>query len=252
VKLRKANQTFLTNKEVILNNSIQLIRYQDCPSTPWKNGGGSTKQLLISPINAELTEFDYRISIASISSNGPFSSFIGIDRQLVILEGEGVELSINSHEGTKQINDLGAGEKISGNTDTTEYKRLTPADSPFCFAGETSITSQLLGSDVIDFNVMTKRGAFKAHTQKLSFDDIFIEEQIATSNNYPNELQKTEAYVPIIQILCCLDTMTWEHNGKVIKIMPYDILVFQQGDSIRLKSTRPSRLLKVSITACPL
>lgn len=235
-----------------MNNSIQLIRYQDCPSTPWKNGDGSTKQLFISPINAELTEFDYRISIASISSNGPFSSFIGIDRQLVILEGDGVELSINSHEGTKQINGLGAGEKISGNTDTTEYKRLTPTDSPFCFAGETSITSQLLGSNVIDFNVMTKRGAFKAHTQRLSFDNMFIEEQIATSNNYPNELQKTETYIPIIQILCCLDTVTWEHNGQVIEIMPYDILVFQQGDGIRLKTTRPSRLLKVSITACPL
>lgn len=99
---------------------------------------------------------------------------------------------------------------------------------------------------------MTKRGIFKAHTQRLSFDDIFIEEQIATSNNYPNELQKTEAYVPIIQILCCLDTMTWEYNGKVIKIMPFDILVFQQADGIRLKTTRPSRLLKVSITANPL
>ncbi|MCS6098289.1 HutD family protein [Shewanella baltica] len=229
-----------------------MIRYQDCPSTPWKNGGGSTKQLLISPATADLTEFNYRISIASISSNGPFSLFNGIDRQLVILEGDGVELSINSHEGTKQINGLGAGEKISGNTDTTEYKRLTSADSPFYFAGETSITSQLLGSNVIDFNVMTKRGIFKAHTQRLSFDDIFIEEQIATSNNYPNELQKTEAYVPIIQILCCLDTMTWEYNGKVIKIMPFDILVFQQADGIRLKTTRPSRLLKVSITASPL
>ncbi|MGL5026453.1 MAG: HutD/Ves family protein, partial [Shewanella oncorhynchi] len=192
------------------------------------------------------------ISIASISSNGPFSSFIDIDRQLLILEGDGVELSINSHEGTKLINGLGAEEKIPRYTDTTEYKRLTPADRPFCFAGETSITSQLLGSDVIDFNIMTKRGAFKAHSQKLSFDDTLIEEQITTSNSPPNELQKTEAYVPIIQILCCLDTVTWEHNGQVIKIMPYDILVFQQGDGITLKTTRPSRLLKVSITACPL
>ena len=91
-----------------LNKQAQLIRYQDCPSTSWKNGGGSTKQLLISPINAELTEFDYRLSIASIGSNGPFSLFNGIDRQLVILEGNGVELSIDSHEGKKQINDLGA------------------------------------------------------------------------------------------------------------------------------------------------
>ncbi|MGI2130647.1 HutD/Ves family protein [Shewanella baltica] len=232
-----------------MNNSIQLIRYQDCPSTPWKNGGGSTKQLLISPINAGLTEFDYRISIASISSNGPFSSFIGIDRQLVILEGDGVELSIKSHEGTKQINSLGAGEKIPRDTDTTEYKRLTPADSPFCFAGETSITSQLLGSDVIDFNVMTKRGVFKAHTQRLNFDGIFIEEHAAITNNNKSEHHKTEADATIIQLLCCLDTMTWEHNGKVIKIMPYDILIIKPGEDIKLVTTMPSRLLRVTITA---
>ncbi|MEI8614003.1 HutD family protein [Shewanella sp. PP-He15 brown] len=232
-----------------LNIQAQLIRYQDCPSTPWKNSGGSTKQLLISPINAELTEFDYRISIASISSNGPFSSFIGIDRQLVILEGDGVELSINSHEGTKQINGLGAGEKISGNTDTTEYKRLTPTDSPFCFAGETSITSQLLGSNVIDFNVMTKRGAFKAHTQRLNFDSIFIVEHAAITNNNKSEHHNT-ADAPIVELLCCLDTMTWKHNGKVIKIMPYDMLIIKPGEDIKLATTTPSRLLRVTITAC--
>ncbi|MEI8602903.1 HutD/Ves family protein [Shewanella baltica] len=233
-----------------LDKQAQLIRYQDCPSTPWKNGGGNTKQLLISPINAELTEFDYRLSIANISSNGPFSLFNGIDRQLVILEGDGVELSIDSHEGEKQINDLGGEERILGDTDTTEYKRLTPIDSPFYFAGETSITSKLLGSDVIDFNVMTKRGAFKAHTQRLNFDSIFIEEYAAITNNNKSEHHKTEGDATIIQLLCCLDTMTWEHNGKFIKIMPYDMLIIKPGEDIKLAATAPSRLLSVTITAC--
>ncbi|AVT48956.1 HutD/Ves family protein [Shewanella baltica] len=233
-----------------LDKQAQLIRYQDCPSTSWKNGGGNTKQLLISPINAELTEFDYRLSIASISSNGPFSLFHGIDRQLVILEGDGVELSIDSHEGEKQINDLGAEERILGDTDTTEYKRLTPIDSPFCFAGETSITSQLLGSDVIDFNVMTKRGVFKAHTQRLNFDSIFIEEHAAITNNNKKEHHKTEADTTIIQLLCCLDTMTWRHNGKIIKLMPYDMLIIRPGEDIKLVTTAPNRLLRVTITAC--
>ena len=233
-----------------LDKQAQLIRYQDCPSTPWKNGGGNTKQLLISPINAELTEFDYRISIASIGSNGPFSLFNGIDRQLVILEGDGVQLSIDSHEGAKQINDLGANEKIQGDTDTTEYKQLTPINSPFCFTGETSITSQLLGSDVIDFNVMTKRGVFKAHTQRLNFDGIFIEENTAITNNNQNEHCNTVEDSPIVQLLCCLNTMTWEHNGEVIKIMPYDMLIIKPGEDIKLATTTPSRLLRVTITAC--
>ncbi|MEM6231184.1 HutD/Ves family protein [Shewanella scandinavica] len=232
-----------------LNKQAQLIRYQDCPSTPWKNGGGSTKQLLISPATADLTEFDYRLSIASIGSNGPFSLFHGIDRQLVILEGDGVELSIDSHEGAKQINDLGEEERILGDTDTTEYKRLTPIDSPFCFAGETSITSQLLGSDVIDFNVMTKRGVFKAHTQRLNFDGIFIEEHAAITNNNKSEHHNT-ADAPIVELLCCLDTMTWEHNGKFIKIMPYDMLIIKPGEDIKLVTTMPSRLLSVTIAAC--
>ncbi|MCS6118750.1 HutD family protein [Shewanella baltica] len=232
-----------------LNKQAQLIRYQDCPSTPWKNGGGSTKQLIISPATADLTEFNYRISIASISSNGPFSLFNGIDRQLVILEGDGIQLSIDSHEGAKQINDLGANEKIQGDTDTTEYKQLTPIDSAFCFAGETSITSQLLGSDVIDFNVMTKRGVFKAHTQRLNFDSIFIVEHAAITNNNKSEHHNT-ADAPIVDLLCCLDTMTWEHNGKVIKIMPYDMLITKPGEDIKLATTTPSRLLRVTITAC--
>ncbi|AEG10759.1 HutD-family protein [Shewanella baltica BA175] len=238
------------DKEMTLNKQAQLIRYQDCPSTPWKNGGGSTKQLLISPATADLTEFDYRLSIASISSNGPFSLFNGIDRQLVILEGDGVELSIDSHEGEKQINDLGGEERILGDTDTTEYKRLTPINSPFCFAGETSITSQLLGSNVIDFNVMTKRGVFKAHTKRLNFDSIFIEEHAAITNNNKSEHHKTETDATIIQLLCCLDTMTWEHNGKFIKIMPYDMLIIKSGEDIKLAATAPSRLLSVTITAC--
>lgn len=227
----------------------QLIRYQDCPSTPWKNGGGSTKQLLISPSNADLSNFDYRISIASISSNGPFSSFIGIDRQLVILEGDGVELNINSREEAKQLIDLGGEERILGDADTTEYKRLTPADNPFCFAGETSITSQLLGSDVIDFNVMTKRAAFKALTQRLNVNGIFIEKHAAISNTAIDaHHNKTEA--PIVQLLCFLDTMTWEHNGESIKIMPYDILIIKPDQDIKLVTTAPSRLLSVTITAC--
>lgn len=97
---------------------------------------------------------------------------------------------------------------------------------------------------------MTKRGVFKAHTKRLNFDSIFIEEHAAITNNNKSEHHKTETDATIIQLLCCLDTMTWEHNGKFIKIMPYDMLIIKSGEDIKLAATAPSRLLSVTITAC--
>lgn len=126
---------------------MQLIRYRECPSTTWKNGGGSTKQLLISPSHADLSDFDYRISIASVSSSGPFSLFIGIDRQLCLLEGEGLKLHIQ-------------GDSLNSST------LLTPNNAPFNFKGETQIESQLLDDPVLDFNVMTKRDKYSSNIEK--------------------------------------------------------------------------------------
>lgn len=132
-----------------MNPDIQIIRYQDCESSLWKNGGGSTKQLLIWPKGADLSNFDFRISIATISSNGPFSLFNGIDRKLCILGGAGVRLNIKG-------NDIEQSEEIV----------LRPNDPPFCFSGETIIESMLLDKEVLDFNVMTKRKSYNSYLER--------------------------------------------------------------------------------------
>jgi environmental stress-induced protein Ves len=57
---------------------------------PWKNGGGMTQDLLSVPCSREETH--WRVSIARIDRGGPFSSYPGIDRVLMPIDGDGVRL----------------------------------------------------------------------------------------------------------------------------------------------------------------
>ena len=86
---------------------------------PWKNGGGSTTEIAIAPAGASVSSgFDWRVSMADVVSDGPFSAFNGYDRQLALLSGGGMVLS-----------GLPDG-------DIT----LRPGDRPLAFAGEAAIT----------------------------------------------------------------------------------------------------------------
>lgn len=61
-------------------------------ASPWKNGGGVTREVAAQPSSA-LPGFDWRISIADIERPGPFSGYPGVDRTLAVLEGQ-LELTI--------------------------------------------------------------------------------------------------------------------------------------------------------------
>ncbi|MDW5415223.1 HutD family protein [Iodobacter sp. CM08] len=120
-----------------------VLRKDDLAAQPWKNGGGQTYQIAVSPAGAGLTDFDWRISMAKVGQSGGFSDFYGVDRSLAILAGAGIAVEIN---GGAAFN-------------------LTPQDEARCFAGEEKIFASLLQGEVLDFNVMTRRASY---TQKLS------------------------------------------------------------------------------------
>ena len=61
--------------------------------TPWKNGGGVTRELLTWPV---ADDWRVRVSIADVERDGRFSSFPGVRRWFAVLEGEGVRLRIGS------------------------------------------------------------------------------------------------------------------------------------------------------------
>ncbi|WP_211453265.1 HutD/Ves family protein [Collimonas antrihumi] len=109
---------------------------------PWKNGGGITREIMRCPANSSLDDFEWRISVATVSTAGQFSIFPGIDRSLALTEGGKLLIS----QGARRVT-------------------LTPATPVFEFAGEEQIGSSLLAGPVTDFNVMTRR---QLHTHKLN------------------------------------------------------------------------------------
>jgi environmental stress-induced protein Ves len=112
--------------------SIRVIRYADYVETPWKNGGGVTHEIARSD---ESSEPDWRISLATIDRDGPFSDFTGFDRTIVPLDGGGFELSFD-------------------NGDVVVLDRRCV---PFRFAGEKKVRCRLLDGRSRDLNAMALR-----------------------------------------------------------------------------------------------
>ncbi|OJU89735.1 MAG: hypothetical protein BGO06_12700 [Shinella sp. 65-6] len=119
----------------------RLLRNSDHRRMPWKNGGGETVEVIVRPEGASLSDFGWRVSMATVASDGPFSVFPGIDRTLAVLSGDGMELSIE-----------GLGERL-----------LTPQSAPLAFPADAPTSARLTGGPITDLNVMTRRGAFR-HT----------------------------------------------------------------------------------------
>jgi uncharacterized protein len=126
---------------------IQRLDRRHGRQMPWKNGGGSTCELAIAPAGAGLDDFAWRISCARVASGGPFSRFAGIDRSLAILEGAGLELMLNG-----------------------QPSQLRPGDPVLRFAGEDEAGAELLDGPVEDFNLMTRRSAWRHRLQMLRLD----------------------------------------------------------------------------------
>lgn len=111
------------------------VRIADQRVVPWKNGRGTTTEVLVHPPGATVVAgFDWRISIAAIPEDGPFSSFPGVDRTLVLLDGAGVDLA--SPEGVERL-----------------VERYAVARFP----GERQIVARLHDGPVRDLNVMVRR-----------------------------------------------------------------------------------------------
>lgn len=125
---------------------LQRFAIDDLKPMPWKNGGGTTREIVCQPPDAGMDGFDWRVSIATIAAAGPFSAFPGVDRVIMLLEGAGVRL----HAGTAGV----------------DHRLDTPL-MPFAFAGDVALDCDLLGGPSTDFNVMTRRGKLRAEVQVL-------------------------------------------------------------------------------------
>jgi environmental stress-induced protein Ves len=118
-----------------------LIPFAGLFAVPWKNGGGNTTEIAIEPPDAGFDDFAWRISLATIANDGPFSVFPDVDRTLALIEGHGVTLDIDG-----------------------DNRVLVSEDDPVAaFDGESVVTAKLNRGPTTDFNVMTRRGRCSHH-----------------------------------------------------------------------------------------
>ncbi len=68
---------------------MKVLRYSDLVPVPWKNGGGVTREIARHETNGQLV---WRLSIADVALEGPFSAFPGLQRILTVIEGGGMVL----------------------------------------------------------------------------------------------------------------------------------------------------------------
>ena len=113
-------------------------------SMPWKNGGGETIEILNDPDGAGLDDFQWRISMAHVAQDGPFSNFPQIDRHLAVLDGDRMDLIIDSKPAC----------------------RLTPESQAFSFPGDVPVEAVLGQGPITDLNVMVRRGAWGATLER--------------------------------------------------------------------------------------
>ena len=71
-----------------------LVSLRDVHPVPWRNGGGTTRELMAYP---DSDHWAWRISVAEVASDGAFSDFPGVQRWLAILSGAGVALTTPEH-----------------------------------------------------------------------------------------------------------------------------------------------------------
>ncbi|WP_427185178.1 HutD family protein [Bordetella bronchialis] len=122
------------------------FRLADVAARPWKNGGGTTREIACWPPGAGLDDFLWRISVARIDAGGPFSRFAGVDRVITLLSGDGVLLR--------------------GGFPGGEHALTRPL-APFAFPGDVDVDCALQGGPSEDFNVMSRRGRARARVTVL-------------------------------------------------------------------------------------
>jgi environmental stress-induced protein Ves len=146
---------------------VKIVRVSDCRTTAWKNGGGSTTEIAVEPPGASLDDFDWRVSMARVASDGPFSEFAGIDRTLAVVKGGGLSLTVGD----------AAPVVLDSNSE------------PIHFPGDTSTSARLLAGEIIDLNIMTKRSRFEHRLRRIrepahcDFDGHDVTLAVACSGN---------------------------------------------------------------------
>ncbi|WNW12962.1 HutD family protein [Pseudomonas sp. DTU_2021_1001937_2_SI_NGA_ILE_001] len=120
-----------------------LLRAADYPSTPWKNGGGTSHEITRDAGQA-LDDFGWRLSMVDVEKGGAFSAFTGYQRIITVLQGAGMALEIDG-----------------------QPSRALPVSDPMAFSGDSEVICHLSDGPVRDFNLIYDAQCYDARLQWL-------------------------------------------------------------------------------------
>ena len=109
------------------------------PPQAWRNGGGQTRELLAwagHTIAPGHYPWQLRVSLADVTSGGPFSAYPGVQRWFAVVEGTGVQLALPGM-----------------------VHRVDARSAPLHFDGALPVECLLLGGPTRDLNLMVAAGS---------------------------------------------------------------------------------------------
>jgi len=187
---------------------MKIARRADHKRMAWKNGKGLTEEVAAFPPGSDVDSFEWRLSIAHVAADGPFSVFPGIDRTIALLDGSGLVLNLPGGSVT---------ELLSGGT-------------PFSFPGEWEIASRNSAGPTIDLNIMTRRGCCTHAMRRLTLA--------------PGESFTTPAFGWLV----FNTPATIEANGSALSIDRFDALSLTVSESFVNHAENPIEILDVQIS----
>jgi len=188
---------------------IRIRRAAGRAETPWKNGGGVTREVAAWPPGAGFADFHWRISIASVAQGGPFSTFAGVDRELAVLDGA-LRLS------------------LEGQADVI----VSPGSPPVHFPGDIPCSGDPGAASVTDLNVMTRRGKLSSRMTWIAV-----------------ERQQAIHAAAACTFVLAVDPVTLISHGLAYQLQAQDLAELQPEDGEVTLVAHSARCVLIELTA---
>ncbi|WP_157962359.1 HutD family protein [Homoserinimonas sp. OAct 916] len=113
-----------------MDSCLRHLRFADYSQSRWKNGRGVTREIAVAR-SRDSEPPAWRISMATISEPAEFSSFPGVDRSLAVVDGGGIDLTVD---------------RVS--------RVLGVGDDPARFSGDSETSARPIAGATLDLNLM--------------------------------------------------------------------------------------------------
>lgn len=190
---------------------MRIARRADYRRMAWKNGQGLTEEIAAFPVASDVDSFDWRLSIAHVGGNGPFSVFAGVDRTIAVLDGAGMTL------------DLPGGERAE----------LVAGGAPFSFSGDWEISSRNRSGPTVDLNIMTRRGRCTHEMWRLT---------LASGETFPPSGAAPGLGGVVFNTLAHI-----EAGGQNLAVGRFDALWLENGEAFTSRANGPVEFLFVRL-----